>query len=197
MNWIAKYGKWLVMIRRFGSKQRTWTVVIAVSTTIYSIVAYCQLSQTREALIITQRPWMLVTGASPIRSYTNNKPDMIIQFTVTGNSPVFKLSMLAIATQEPKGKCPPMLFPMNKPLEGSYSVHGPGGPYTLTLSEARITEGEVKAIENSPNVVCIFGLGTYEDMFGEFHATRFCLLSNKPEAPVHPFTLCKSGNDAN
>lgn len=188
--------KWPRGLVEFGVKLREpvafFTFLIFVSTTAYVIVSYYQLRATNDALIITQRAWVLVRDMKSPATIERGKPFSVeIILENFGHSPAMDMvtGATGLAADGPFPKRPP--WPEYKEPPG-LTLLGPGQPTRVPVPVTNMPADVVDDINARKTGFYIYGVVRYTDPFGTRGETKFCGRFSGDRS----FGFCSTHNEA-
>lgn len=183
------------------SDPQRWTTiftgVIAVATVIYAVVSSCQLTVMRRQLEnsqLDQRAWVGPVEAIIPKTGERPEPHLGVKIVNSGKTPARKV-LAKISTQYLSAETEFAPSYKDDPVEPSVSVIQPGMWINL-FSRATLgtmTSQEMDGVRAGRNRLYLYGLITYEDIFGRPHSTRFCLYL---QSDLSGFNACSTYNDA-
>jgi hypothetical protein len=175
-----------------------FTGIIAVATVVYALVSIRQLTimdRQLEQSRLDQRAWVGPVEALMPKSAESPEPHLGVKIMNSGKTPARKLRSQISTQYLPAGA---EFVPIYKDvsMKPSISVIQPGMRINL-LSLATLgimTRQEMDGVRAGRNILYLYGLLTYEDIFGRPHWTKFCLYLQKD---LTGFSVCDIYNDAN
>lgn len=182
-----------------GSQRWTtiFTGVIAVATVIYAVVSSRQLAvmhQQLENSQLDQRAWVGPVEAIMPKAGEKPEPHLGVKIMNSGKTPARRL-LTKISTQYLPAEAEFAPSYKDNSVKPGVSVIQPGMRINLfSLATLGVmTPQEIDGVRTGRNILYLYGLITYEDIFGRPHSTRFCLYL---QSDLSGFNACSTYNDA-
>lgn len=176
------------------------TIVIAVATVCYTIYAHKQwqvmtetLKQSKAALDATidnfrleQRAWVGPTQAFPAEYLNGNKKVYVeegqqikggVFITNSGRTPARNLNtLISLISLKADAKLDPK-YMVDATTQPSNTVMQPGMTFSLRPLPIKgiVSKADIDDLASGRYIIYMFGLITYEDIFGHPHSTKFCM----------------------
>ncbi len=193
---IERPGRLKSFLVRVFEPVALFTAVIAVVTTAYAIVSYCQLRLFRESNEHAYRAWLTVkkvSSAQPI--VVGSQAELWVEIENTGRSPAQSVRVTATTALQPRDWIIPGRLPDAE--EQGVGVIGPSQAHSTDFIKKRpLNPAEVNGVDSG--VLRIFWIGTvtYADQFGGDRLLEFCYFYDppKPGRTVVGFPACSTHN---
>lgn len=183
-----------------SNRGTNWSLItqfgILSVTIAYCVVAYCQWRAMREALEVSERPWVIYKTATQITIDPDRPIPVDVEIENTGRSPAINVSGVVNVVTRPAN------IPDQIPIQDddgtaiSNSVVASGTPAVVRLFVGPYSQSEVDDIIKKKVQVHIVGIISYSDQFStkEKYTTRFCI---RHDPSMSFWASCQNNNYAN
>lgn len=178
-----------------GQSDNKWmtrfTGLILLTTVVYAIVSFLQWRESIKTRELENRAYVGMKGGSLNSTYQSGQLPMVVNVQVQniGKTPARNCTMFARIGFSDTDEPPPNMAYDGQPLVLDML---PGETYWSETVVNNILPEVKEGVERSGATLHVWGIITYDDVFGNRHKTTFCL-QNKAADSVN-FKGCSKGN---